>query len=41
MGLGFYRGLQEVARSDRGLLEVRGGYKGLQGLQEATRDSKG
>ena len=32
MGLSCYSGLQEFTRSDRGLLEVRGGFKGLQGV---------
>ena len=30
MHLSGFRGLQEVTRGDRGLLAIRGGYKGLQ-----------
>ena len=43
MGLWGYRGLQELTRGDRGLLEVAGGYwrlqgvtRGCGGLQEVT-----
>ena len=32
MGLRGYRGLQEVIRGDMGLLEVKEGYKELQGV---------
>ena len=37
MGVRCCSGLQEVTWGNRELLEVIGGYKGLQGLQGVTR----